>query len=148
MPVLQRTKHPSNVKEPRRKGRGIGTGNGRTAGRGDKGQKTKRNIHPRFEGGRIPLVRHLPKYSGFTLSRKVVYHPVNLGLFAAATDGAVVDLAYLAQNGLLPRKMRGLKVKLLAGGEFDRKLIFQLHAFSHTARAKVELCGGTCEVIR
>lgn len=147
MPVLHPTKHPSNSKEPKRKGRGIGSGNGRSAGRGDKGQKTKTNIHPRFEGGRAPTIRHLPKYAGFHLHSKVVYHPVNLGQFSELPDGTVVDLVFLAENGLLPKKLRGLRIKLLGDGEFARKLTFKLHAYSHAAQARVEQAGGTCEVI-
>lgn len=147
MPVLHPTKHPSNVKQAKRKGRGIGSGNGRTAGRGDKGQENKRNIHPRFEGGRAPTIRHLPKYAGFHLRSKVVYHPVNLGQFSEVADGTVIDPVFLAEHGLLPKKLRGLHIKLLGDGEFARKLTFKLHAYSHAAKARVEQAGGTCEVI-
>jgi large subunit ribosomal protein L15 len=147
MPVLQPTRHPSHNKEPKRKGRGIGSGNGRTGGRGDKGQKTKRGIHPRFEGGRAPEIRHMPKYAGFKHHSKPIYFPINLGQFNEIDADTVIDLVFLAENGLLPKKLRGLKVKLLGDGEFTKKLIFKLHAYSHAAKARVEEFGGACEVI-
>ena len=104
-------------------------------------------IHPRREGGQNPMVRHLPKYAGFKLQSKIHYHPLNLGSFAGAEEGAVIDIIYLAEHGLLPKKLRGLMIKLLGDGECAGKLTFRLHAYSHRAKAKVEQAGGTCEVI-
>jgi large subunit ribosomal protein L15 len=149
MPVFEQFKHPSNEKGRRRRGRGISAGRGKTAGRGQTGQKSRSggNIHPRFEGGRTPAVRKFGKFGGFKRHRKVYYHAVNLGSFAEADDGTVVDLAYLDEHSLLPKKRRGLRVKLLGDGEFAKKLTFKLHAFSHSAKKRVEDAGGICEVI-
>ena len=149
MPVFEQFTHPSNEKPRRRRGRGISAGRGKTAGRGQTGQKSRSggNIHPRFEGGRTPDVRRYGKFSGFKHHRKIRYHAVNLGDLAAAADGTVIDLTYLDEHSLLPSKKRGLRVKLLGDGEFNKKLTFKLHAFSHKAKARVEAAGGTCEVV-
>lgn len=148
MPVLIRIKHPSNMKRRHRKGRGIGSGWGKTSGRGQTGQKSRvSGIHPRVEGGQNPMIRHLPKYAGFKLRSKIHYYPVNLGSFTDAPEGTVVDIVYLAEHALLPKKLRGAQIKLLGDGEIKSKLTFRLHAFSHRAQAKVEQAGGTCEVI-
>jgi len=150
MPGFERSQHPSNVKRRRRCGRGIAAGRGKTAGRGQTGQKSRSggSIPPRFEGGRTPVVRHFPKLGGFKRYSKVHYHPVNLKDFAAADEGTVIDLAYLAANSLLPKKRRGLKVKLLGDGEITKKLTFKLHAFGRSARERVEQAGGSCEVVK
>lgn len=150
MATIERIKHPSNLKDRKRKGRGRGSGMGKTSSRGQTGQLSRSGhskMPPRFEGGRTPDIRHAPKIGGFKHHSKVVYYPVNLGYFAEAEDGTVVDLIFLAENGLLPKKLRGLRVKLLGDGEFAKKLTFKLHAFSHKAKARVEEAGGTCEVI-
>lgn len=149
MPVFEQFKHPSNEKGKKRRGRGIGAGRGKTAGRGQTGQKSRSggSIHQRFEGGRTPAVRKFGKFSGFKHHRKIYFYAVNLGSFAEAEDGCVIDLAYLDAHGLLPKKRRGLRVKLLGDGEFAKKLSFKLHAFSHSAKGRVEAAGGTCEVI-
>jgi large subunit ribosomal protein L15 len=132
--------------------RGLGSGHGQKAGRGQTGQKSRSggSIHPRFEGGQTPVARHFPKLGGFKHHSKIVYFAVNLGQFTETADGTTVDLALLASQSLLPKKTRGLKVKLLGDvgeGGFGRKLTFKLHAFSNSARAKVEAAGGACEVI-
>jgi len=149
MPVFEKFTHPSNTSSRRRRGRGIGAGRGKTAGRGQTGQKSRSggSIPARFEGGRTPVVRKFGKFSGFKQRRKVHYHPVNLSDFAGAESGAVIDLAYLDAHSLLPKKRRGILIKLLGDGQLDNKLVFKLHAFSNSARAKVEAAGGTCEVI-
>jgi large subunit ribosomal protein L15 len=151
MPVIEITQHPSNVKGRKRIARGMGSGHGKTAGRGQTGQQSRSggNIHPRFEGGQTPVARHWPKLGGFKHHSKIYYFAVNLGQFTEVADGTTVDLALLAAHGLLPKKKRGLKVKLLGGvGEtqFSGKLHFKLHAFSNSAKAKVEAAGGSCEV--
>lgn len=150
MPGIRLIKHPSNLKRRRRRGRGIGAGRGKTAGRGQTGQKSRSggNIPPRFEGGRTPAVRKFGKIGGFKHHRKVYYYPVNLGQFADAAEDTVIDLAYLDEHRLLPRKRRGLRVKLLGDGECEQKLTFRLHAFGEKAKARVEAVGGTCEVIQ
>lgn len=149
MPVFEQFTHPSNVKTRRRRGRGIGAGRGKTAGRGQTGQKSRSGggIPARFEGGRTPVVRKFRKFSGFKHHRKVHFHPVNLTDFSAAASGTVIDLAYLEAQGLLPKKRRGLRVKLLGTGEAADGLVFKLHAFSKAATEKVLAAGGTCEVI-
>jgi large subunit ribosomal protein L15 len=145
-------KHPSNVAERKRKGRGIAAGQGKTAGRGTKGygSRSGNTEKPRFEGGQQPLVRHLPKLGGFKRHSKVVYHAVNLGDLADLKAGTQVDLLLMDSRGLLPKRVRGLKVKLLGGGVeggFKTKLNFKLDAYSNKVRAIVEGAGGTCEVV-
>ena len=148
MTPLKRTKHPSNLRRRKRKGRGIGSGLGKTAGRGQTGQKARvKAIHPRFEGGQTPMIRHLPKFGGFSLRRKLRYHPVNLCDLGEIPAGSVVDMIYLADRSLLPKKLRRLRVKLLGDGEVSVAATFRFHAFSEQARAKVEQAGGTCEVM-
>jgi large subunit ribosomal protein L15 len=149
MATIEQIKHPSNMKRRKRIARGLGSGSGQKAGRGQTGQKSRSGgIKPAsFEGGRMPVVRKFPKIGGFKHHSKIYYHAVNLGRLAEAEDGTVVDLFYLEMQGLLPKKLRNLKVKLLGDGEFSKKLTFKLHAFSHSARARVEAAGGVCEVI-
>ncbi len=149
MAVIEINQHPSNVAERKRIGRGIAAGQGKTAGRGHKGagSRTGNFIKPRFEGGQQPMVRHLPKLGGFKNHRKIYYHAVNLRDLAEAEAGTTIDLLYLESKSLLPKKLRGLAVKLLGDGGVDKKLHFKLHAFSHKAKEAVEKAGGTCEVI-
>jgi large subunit ribosomal protein L15 len=152
MPVIEITQHPSNSKSRKRIARGLGSGHGKTAGRGQTGQQSRSggSIHPRFEGGQTPVARHFAKLGGFKHHSKITYFAVNLNQFAELADGATVDFAFLASQSLLPKKQRGLKVKLLGGtgdAPFARKLNFKLHAFSHSAKAKVEAAGGSCEVV-
>jgi large subunit ribosomal protein L15 len=152
MPAIEITQHPSNVKSRKRIARGLGSGHGQKAGRGQTGQKSRSggSIHPRFEGGRTPTVRKWAKLGGFKHHSKIYYFAVNLGQFTELADGTTVDLALLESQSMLPKKKRGLKVKLLGGVEdsgFSRKLTFKLHAYSHAAQAKVEAAGGTCEVV-
>ena len=143
-----KSQHIRATKKRKRKGRGISSGHGKTCGRGQTGQKSRSGGTPaaHFEGGMAPLVRHFPKIGGFKHYRKITYYPVNLNQLTTAKDGTVVDLAWLAENGLLPSKLRGLHVKLLGDGELKTKLTFKLHAFSNRAKAKVEQAGGSCEV--
>lgn len=152
MPIIEQIKHPSNVKRRRRKGYGQGSGLGRTAGRGQKGATSRsgNTENPRHEGGQQPLVRHLPKLGGFKHHSKVEYYPINISALAGLKSGADVDVFTLDGLGLLPKKVRGMKVKLLAGGagaDFAPKLNVKLHAFSSKARELIERAGGTCEVL-
>jgi large subunit ribosomal protein L15 len=152
MPGIEQIKHPSNVKQRRRKGYGQGSGLGRTCGRGQKGygSRSGNTEKPRFEGGQQPLVRHLPKLGGFKQHSKIYYHAVNLGDLARVPAGSNVDVLTLESEGLLPKRLRGLKVKLLAGGaagDFNVKLNVKLHAYSSKAREIIERAGGTCEVM-
>ena len=149
MSGIEITLHPSNVKTRKRKGRGMSSGDGKTCGRGQNGQKSRSGGTPGafFEGGQMSMARHFPKIGGFKHHSKIIYYPVNLNQLEGAEAGSVIDLAWLAENGLLPSKLRGLRVKLLGDGEVKSKLTFRLHAFSNAVRSKVEAAGGSCEVL-
>lgn len=133
-------------KARKRKGRGIAAGQGKTAGRGTKGQGARSGggKGPYFEGGQLPLVRRLPYKRGFLNRWKVYYRPINLGrLGVVFPDGAEVDPAALAESGLI--KKPSLPVVILGDGELDRALTVKAHRFSASARAKIEAAGGTVE---
>jgi len=112
-----------------------------------KGQKSRsggtKAAH--FEGGRTPAYRHLPKLPGFKRTNQVRFYPVNLGSIKNIPEGGVVDFAFLATQGLLPKKP--LPVKILGQGEVAVKATFRAHAFSKTAREKIEAAGGACEEV-
>jgi len=136
---------PAPGSRPNRKriGRGPGSGQGKTAGRGHKGQKSRAGFSRRrdFEGGQMPLLRRVPK-RGFTNIFRTEYEIVNLsGL--ADLEGAVTP-KLLAELG---RVRPGRPVKILANGEVDRALSVSAHKFSAAARRKIEAAGGTCEVL-
>lgn len=132
-------------KARKRKGRGIAAGQGKTAGRGTKGQGARSGggKGPYFEGGQLPLVRRLPYKRGFLNRWKVYYRPINLGRLGAFPDGAEVDPEALAESGLI--KKPSLPVVILGDGELDRALTVKAHRFSASARAKIEAAGGTVE---
>jgi len=141
------TKTPGSRKPRMRIGRGIGSGKGKTAGKGHKGQMARKG-HKRklgFEGGQMRLVRRLPK-RGFHNPAARVYLPVNVGDLARFEPGTEVTAALLRQAGLARGRADG--IKLLGGGELDRKLTVKVQAFSAAARAKIEAAGGTCEVVK
>ena len=128
-----------------RRGRGHGSGNGKTAGKGHKGQKARSGA-PRigFEGGQMPLYRRLPK-RGFTdiNSKNIVV--VNLSALESFDDGAVVDVKALKDNGIIKKEYDGVKV--LGNGELTKKLTVKVNAYSASAKEKIEALGGTAEVI-
>jgi len=129
-----------------RVGRGIGSGKGKTAGRGVKGQKSRTGVAIKgFEGGQMPLYRRIPKRGFNNAMHTVEYIPVNLQALNVFENGAKVDEAGLRSlglaNGRLPR------IKILGSGELTKKLTVTAHAFSASARTKIEAKGGTCEVI-
>ena len=134
------SKHSNNF----RRGRGHGSGNGKTAGKGHKGQKA-RSGSPRigFEGGQMPLYRRLPK-RGFTNinTKKIV--AINVDVLDRFDDGASVDTAALIEKGIIKNPKDG--VKILGNGEISKKLNVKVSAFSAAAKAKIEAAGGTCEV--
>ena len=135
------------TRKRKRVGRGPGSGNGKTAGRGHKGQKSRSGYSRRygFEGGQMPLVRRIPK-RGFTNIFRVGYQVVNLrDLDRMFSDGDTVSPEILAEKGLI----RGGKkpVKVLASGELGKKLTVQAHAFSKNARASIEAAGGSVETV-
>ncbi|HVM19409.1 MAG TPA: 50S ribosomal protein L15 [Egibacteraceae bacterium] len=133
---------PGAHKAKTRKGRGEAAGKGKTAGRGTKGSGARRTIPVGFEGGQMPLQRRLPKLPGFTPRNRVEYATVNVGkLDAAFDDGAEVTPDELRAKGLIRRG--DAPVKILGDGELSKKLTIAAHAFTQTARSKVEAGGGT-----
>lgn len=128
----------------KRIGRGEGSGKGKTAGRGTKGTKARGRVRPFFEGGQMPLTRRVPKLKGFRPPRRLTYGAVNL-----------TDLTRVEGNEIGPDELRGAGlvrksdalVKILGTGEIDRALTVRAHAFSRTAREKIEGAGGTATVI-
>jgi large subunit ribosomal protein L15 len=132
----------------KRLGQGESSGRGRTAGRGGKGQTARSgsSIRIGFEGGQMPLIRRIPK-RGFNNARHAtVYVPVNLEALNEFADGSRVDAAALIKAGFANGKSSGIKI--LGGGEIKKKLTVQAHAFSASARTKIEAKGGKCEVIQ
>jgi large subunit ribosomal protein L15 len=128
----------------KRVGRGPGSGLGKTAGRGEKGQKSRSGYSRRagFEGGQMPLIRRVPK-RGFTNIFRKENAVVNVADLAAREDlPERVDPEVLAAHGLV---RRGKRVKVLGDGEIGRALTVAAHQFSESARAKIEAAGGTCE---
>ena len=136
-----------SAKAPYRKGRGAGSGNGKTAGKGHKGQNARSGggVRPGFEGGQNPLYRKLPK-RGFKNRFAVVYTTVNVGtLDAKFNNGDVVDLAALISAGVVRKENDGLKI--LGSGEITKKLTVKAAKFSESAKAKIEAAGGIVEVV-
>ncbi len=129
-----------------RKGRGPGSGNGKTAGRGHKGQKARSGggVRPGFEGGQIPLYRRLPK-RGFNNKFATVYATVNVSTLDKYEDGAVVDIEKLLADGVLKNACDGLKI--LGEGDITKKLTVKASKFTASAKAKIEAAGGKAEVI-
>ena len=135
-----------STKERKRIGRGAGSGQGKTAGKGHKGQKARSggNVRPGFEGGQMPLARRVPK-RGFNniFAKNIVTISVrDLNKFE---DGAVVDTKALLDAGLISKAQDGVKV--LSNGEITKKLTVQLAAFSASAKEKIENAGGKAEVV-
>ena len=133
---------PGAHKAKTRKGRGEAAGKGKTAGRGTKGSGARRTIPVGFEGGQMPLQRRLPKLPGFTSRNRVDYDTVNVGrIDTAYEDGDEVTPESLRSKGLVRRGKA--PVKILGDGELSKKLTVAAHAFTATARSKVEAGGGT-----
>ncbi len=136
------SKHSDNF----RRGRGHGSGNGKTAGKGHKGQKARSGA-PRagFEGGQMPLYRRIPK-RGFTCPSSKEIVGINLGaLNDMFEDGSVVDVDALIESGIVKNPKDG--VKILGNGEITKKLTVKANAFSASAKEKIEAAGGTAEVM-
>ena len=127
-----------------RRGRGHGSGNGKTAGKGHKGQKA-RSGRPRigFEGGQMPLFRRIPK-RGFTCINSKEIVGINVSALERFDDGADVTIESLMETGIVKNPKDG--VKILGNGNITKKLNVKVTAFSDTAKAKIEAAGGTCEV--
>ena len=132
--------------EKYRKGRGIGSGNGKTAGKGHKGQNARSGggVALGFEGGQMPLWRRLPK-RGFKNVNRVEYAVVNVGDLNRFDDGAVVNSALLKEAGLVGKEYHGVKV--LGKGKLEKKLTVQAAKFSKSAEEAIKAAGGTAEVI-
>lgn len=130
----------------KRKGRGHATGNGKTAGRGHKGQKARSGGGTRigFEGGQMPLARRIPK-RGFNNIFAKPLEAINVSALDKFEDGAVVDAQALLDAGILSKCVYG--VKILGNGEISKKLTVKASAFSESAKAKIEAAGGKAEVI-
>ena len=133
-------------KERNRVGRGIGSGNGKTAGKGHKGQNARSGggVRPGFEGGQNPLFRRLPK-RGFTNINRKEYALVNLDALNRFEDGAEVTPALLLETGVVSNEKSGIKV--LGNGTLNVKLTVKAHKFSASAKEAIENAGGTTEVI-
>ena len=128
-----------------RRGRGHGSGNGKTAGKGHKGQKARSGApRPGFEGGQMPLYRRLPK-RGFKNRNSKNIVAFNVNELDKFEDGAVVTVESLVEKGIIGDICDGVKV--LGGGELTKKLTVKVNAFSESAKAKIEAAGGTCVVI-
>ncbi|MBR7142749.1 MAG: 50S ribosomal protein L15 [Clostridia bacterium] len=134
------------VKPAYRKGRGPGSGNGKTGGRGHKGQKARSGggVRPGFEGGQMPLQRRLPK-RGFNNIFAKRYAIVNVCDLNAFNDGDTVDAAVLLEKGILSKTYDGVRV--LGNGELTKKLVVKAAAFSGSAAQKIAAAGGSAEVI-
>ena len=134
------------TRERFRVGRGHGSGNGKTAGKGHKGQNARAGggVRPGFEGGQMPLYRRLPK-RGFKNHFAINYAIVNVSDLNTFEDGAVVDAAALTAAGLVNDQLDGIKI--LGNGELTKKLTVHATAFSESAKAKIEAAGGKAEVM-
>jgi large subunit ribosomal protein L15 len=139
--------NPGSKRKRKRVGRGIAAGQGKTAGRGTKGQgaRTGGGKGPYFEGGQLPLVRRLPFKRGFTNINKIVYKPVNLASLEGLPAGTEVNPDLLAAAGLV--KNASEPIVILGAGELEVALTVRAHRFSDSARQKIEAAGGTAEVL-
>lgn len=135
------SKHSDNF----RRGCGHGSGNGKTAGKGHKGQKARSGApRPGFEGGQMPLYRRLPK-RGFTNRNSKDIVGINVSALERFENDATVTVETLLETGIVKNPRDG--VKILGNGELTKKLNVKADAFSESAKAKIEALGGTCEVI-
>ena len=136
------SKHSDNF----RRGRGHGSGNGKTAGKGHKGQKARSGggTRPGFEGGQMPLYRRIPK-RGFTNINTKDIVGINVSALERFEDGAEVTVETLVESGVVSNPRDG--VKILGNGELTKKLTVKVNAFSASAKEKIEAAGGSCEVI-
>ena len=138
---LRPAEHSDNF----RRGRGHGSGNGKTAGKGHKGQKARSGApRPGFEGGQMPLYRRLPK-RGFTNRNTKEIVGINVSALERFDNGAEVSVETLIESGIIKNPRDG--VKILGNGEITKKLNVKANAFSEGAKQKIEALGGTCEVV-
>ena len=136
-----------SVKEGFRKGRGAGSGNGKTAGKGHKGQNARSGggVRPGFEGGQLPLYRKLPKrgFNNYRFGKQ--YTIVNVDALNRFEDGAVVDADALLASGVISKALDGIKI--LGEGEISKKITVKAAVFSAAAKEKIEAVGGKTEVV-
>ena len=146
MKLNQLTATPGATKERKRIGRGYGSGTGKTAGKGHKGQKARagHGQRPGFEGGQMPMQRRLPKRGFNNIFAKEIIS-INVGSLNKFEDGASVDAAALMEAGILKKECDG--VKILSNGTLTKKLTVKANAFSAAAKEKIEAAGGKAEVI-
>lgn len=137
---------PGSVRESKRIGRGHGSGQGKTAGKGHKGQKARagRGMQPGFEGGQMPLQRRVPK-RGFNNIFATKYAVINIAALNAFENGAVVDTEALKAAGIIKKEYDG--VKILGNGKLEKSLTVKAAAYSASAKEKIEAAGGKAEVI-
>ena len=137
---------PGSNTKPYRKGRGAGSGNGKTAGRGHKGQwaRSGGGVRVGFEGGQMPLARRLPKRGFHNIFAKPL-EAINVSALERFEDGAVVDAQALLEKGILSKCQYG--VKILGNGEISKKLTVKASAFSASAKEKIVAAGGKWEVV-
>ena len=135
-----------STQERFRKGRGAGSGNGKTAGKGHKGQNARSGggVRPGFEGGQLPLYRKLPK-RGFNNKFAKQYVVVNVGALNVFADDAVIDAEVLLAAGIIHKELDG--VKILGDGELTKRLTVRASVFSASAKEKIEAAGGKTEVV-
>lgn len=138
--------NPGSSKNRKRLGRGTATGQGKTAGRGMNGQKSRSGggVRPGFEGGQMPLYRRLPK-RGFTNIFGTQFAEINVEVLNQFEDGAEITPELLKSEGIVKKQLDGLKV--LGNGELAKKLTVKAHKFSKSAVEKIEAAGGKAEVI-
>lgn len=138
---------PGSRKKRKRVGRGISAGQGKTAGRGTKGQGARsgggKGVY--FEGGQLPLARRLPYKRGFTNTRKIYYKTINIGRLAHLESGTQVDPEFLVELGFI--KKPSDPVVILGDGELDVALTVKAHRFSASAQSMIEAAGGSAEII-
>lgn len=146
MKLHELTPAPGSARKPYRKGRGAGSGNGKTAGRGHKGQNARSGggVRPGFEGGQLPIYRRLPK-RGFTNHFAKEYSVVNIEALNRFENGSVVDVEMLTQAGLINAVKDGIKI--LGSGDITKKLTVKANIFSASAKEKIEAAGGKAEVV-
>ncbi|MBQ9535284.1 MAG: 50S ribosomal protein L15 [Clostridia bacterium] len=137
---------PGSTAVAKRKGRGIGTGNGKTAGRGHKGQwaRSGGGVRPGFEGGQMPLTRRLPK-RGFNNVFAKHYAELNVSDLNGFKAGSEITFELLAEKGMVSKRLDG--VRILGGGELKKALTVKASGITASAKAKIEAAGGKAEVI-
>ncbi len=136
------------TKAPKRLGRGIGSGTGKTSGKGHKGQwaRSGGGVRPGFEGGQMPIARRVPK-RGFNHNGKKVYVIVNLETLANLPEGTVVDYGFVMENGLAKAVKNNSGLKVLGAGELKVALTVKAAKFSATAKEAIEAAKGTAEIL-